>query len=816
MKVKAEPVLSRFRRPSLAQVLGAVSIVFGLVAVARVCQIILTVGGNNISNDYLDVVPFMNRAFSGQVDSSNFFTSFKVGQHIVALPIAFHLLSAYLFDWNARAELLIGVGINLIKSLLLCDLAARGHNKKWRPLLFGIVLALVFSMTQASVHFFGQACYPVSLTTLGFTIALWGILRFQNDWRGVFLMLAGGISSAASMGNVPPCWFALLLGLVFYGYGVNRWPVYLAWLAGAALSMAPYLYFAVANSSYLSHSQNAISLTFIVNLLGRPFSNQVGLIVGRLPMAEYIGIAGLVMFVVALAANFRIRRWSLATKTALVLCAYGLGTTVMLSWVRAFVTPWYGAFVIYFWLGLIGLLLSALKTDAPANPVRTGRIDLAWKIACISCLAVIPIFYCLSNRAWEDKHVYLITRTPASESALRNFREAPSYIESLLFQWGDGKPNNVTKLALAPERYQLSAFSPDQTWTLQGDFVLPRVRVFNVDSLPPVRFLEDKTADHTVAWSHYEHANLYVHAPNTVSWTLSLPADIHSARFKTALTIGSPAKRVKPAITDGVTGKIFVIVGDPISTGSKELLQEVHASKAGPWLPIEIDLTPFKGKTVSLVFTSDGGKDKQDDYSVFQYPSIDVKLRRRSAKENRALAARLDAQPESWRPVNTDLNAEFGKNFDSKVKMDLPPLSESSWRHAPLEVSLPGDIKGEKSGLCSKFSAMYYTPAKAIPVSDYSHLTLSMQAPKTIQWRSLKIDFVLAQGKHHSFSIPLAFDDSTHSCSYDLKLCELPSHCLLKQLVLYPVAEPGAPSAESITVNSVSLVKEKSPAWLGH
>ncbi len=798
------------------QIVGVVSIVFGLVAVARVCQIILTVGGNNISNDYLDVVPFMNRAFSGQIDSSNFLTSFKVGQHVVALPIAFHLLSAYLFDWNARAELLIGVGINLVKSLLLWDLVAKGHKKEWRPLIFGIVLALVFSMTQASVHFFGQACYPVSLTTLGFTIALWGILRFQNDWRGVCLMLAGGVGSAASMGNVPPCWFALLLGLVFYGYGVKRWPVYSAWIAGAALSMAPYLYFMLAKPAYLSHSQNAISGTFIINLLGRPFANQVGLSVGRLPMAEFIGIAGLIMFAVALAANFRLRRWTLATKTALVLSAYGLSTTVMLSYVRAFVTPWYGAFVIYFWIGLIALLLSAIQIDAPPKPAQTGRLDLAWKLTCIACLAVIPIFYCLSNRAWKDKHVYLITRTPASEAALRNYREAPSYIESLLFQWGDGKPKNVDKLALAPERYQLSAFSPDQTWTLQGDFVLPRVRVFNVEQSPPIRFLEDKTADHTVAWSHYEHANLYVHAPNSASWTFSLPADMHSARFKTAFTIGSPSKRVKPAITDGVTGKIFAVVGDPLSTSSKELLQEVHASKAGQWLPIEIDLASFKGKTVTLVLTSDGGKDKQDDLSVFQYPSIDVKLRRRSAEENRALAARLDAQPEPWQPVNTDLSAGFGKNFESQGKMDLPPLSESSWRSAALAVSLPTDINGEKSGLRSNFSAIYYTPAKAIPVSDYSYLTLSMQAPKTIVWRSLKVDFVLAQGQHHSFSIPLAFDDSTHSCSYDLKLCELPPHCLVKQLVLYPVAVPGAPSPDSITVNSVSLVKEKSPAWLGH
>ncbi|MBA3994411.1 MAG: hypothetical protein C0469_12855 [Cyanobacteria bacterium DS2.3.42] len=815
-KVELNSERSWLRRLRLAQILGLASIVFGLVAVARVCHIILTVGGNNISNDYLDVVPFINLAFSGQIDTSNILNNFKVGQHIVALPIAFHLLSAYLFDWNARAELLIGVGLNLIKALLLWDLVARGHKKEWQPLIFGVVLALVFSMTQASVHFFGQACFPVSLTTLGFTVALWGISRFQNDWRGVTLMLAGGVGAAASMGNVPPCWFALLLGLVFYGYSVKRWPVYLAWLAGAVVSIAPYAYFAMAKPAYLSSAQHGISWIFMINLLGRPFANQVGLNVGRLPMAEYIGIAGLVMFALALGANWRLRRWSLPAKTALVLCAYGLSSALMLSCVRTYVTPWYGSFAIYFWIGLIGLLMSALQSESSEETVSKARTALFWKLSCILCLAIIPIFYCMSNRSWEDKHVYLITRTPASESALRNFREAPSYIEAQLFQWGDGKAKNVTNLAKAPERYQLSAFAPDQTWTLQGDFSLPRVRVFNSDQLHPARFIEDKTADHSVPWSHYEHANLYVHAPNVVSWTLSLPADMHSARLKTALTIGSPGKRVMPAITDGVTGKIFVVVGDPLLTSSKQLLLSVHASKAGQWLPLECDLSQFKGKTVTLVFTCDGGKDKQDDFSVFQYPSIDVKLRRRSAAENQALACQLDAKPEPWRPVNSDLSADFGKNFDVTGKLDLPPLTDSSWRRAPLAVALPSSIKGEKTDKPSDFSAMYFTPAQSMDVSEFSYLTVSLRVPETMPWRSLRVELILADGKRHSFSIPVAFDASLHTCSFDLKLCEIPPNSLVKQLVLYPVAAPGTVTTDSIAVESVSFVKEKRPAWHGH
>ncbi len=148
--------------------------------------------------------------------------------------------------------------------------------------------------------------------------------------------------------------------------------------------------------------------------------------------------------------------------------------------------------------------------------------------------------------------------------------------------------------------------------------------------------------------------------------------------------------------------------------------------------------------------------------------------------------------------------------------MDLPPLTESSWKRAPLTVAFPTSIKGEKTDKPSDFSAVFFTPLKAIPVGDFSYLTASLRAPKTLPWRSLKVDLVLSDGKRCNFSIPIAFDASLHTCSYDLKLCELPPNSLLKQLVLYPVAAPGAASTDSIELESVSLVKEKSPAWLGH
>jgi hypothetical protein len=804
----------------LAHVLGAISIAFGLIAVVRVCHLILTVGGNNISNDYIGVTPFIDKAFSGQINLSNIFSNLNVGQHVVAVPIAFHYLSAALFDWNARAELLVGVALNFIRAVLIWDVLAGNYSRRWSAFLFGAVLALVFSMTQASIHFFGQACYPVSLTTFGFTLALWGIYRFRNDWRGPVLMLIGGISAALSMGNVPPCWFALLVGLVLFGYGIKRWPVYLVWTVGLAASLAPYAHFLYGHTNALSAKEHSNYWLFIINLLGRPFSNEVGMQVGRLPMAEYIGTAGLIMFAVALVANLRFKRLTPAMKVSLVLCAYGLASAIMLSGVRVFVTPWYGAFAIYFWIGLIGMFLAALRAPSEnvassnarellASRTTAAKSDRIWQIVSIVCLCTIPIAYCLSNRSWKDKHVYLFTRSPASESALRNFRSGPSYLESLLFQWGDGRPENVTTVALPLETYQLSAFSPEQSWSLQGDFILPGVRVFNRPGVSNVRFIEDKSVNHPVPWSHYERANLYVHSPNMVSWTFALPKDLVSARLQTAFTIGFAGKKNRTAITDGARGQVFASIND----GKKQLLQETQIPKPGQWLPIDVDLSKLAGKTVTLILTSDGGKDKLDDFSIFQYPHIDVKLRRRSQEENKAIADRK-IERQTWVPVNTDLHPGFREKFD-KI-MALPGLSDPKWQAMPFAISTPFDVRCDDKDSRHVFPARSLSLPQPIPLADYSHLLFSMKAPAKMSWRSLKVGLILDNGKQHSFSVPLVSGEESHLFSYDLKLCEIASGSRLKSMVLYPVSVPGADSPEAVSVSSVSLARERLPSWEGN
>jgi len=83
----------------------------------------------------------------------------------------------------------------------------------------------------------------------------------------------------------------------------------------------------------------------------------------------------------------------------------------------------------------------------------------------------------LSNRDYGSKLVFLQTRTPASASCLRNYNLAPSYCEQYVFNWGVGHPGFLAQLARPLQRNDLSVFSSNEEWNLQGDWALDTVWV---------------------------------------------------------------------------------------------------------------------------------------------------------------------------------------------------------------------------------------------------------------------------------------------------------------------------------------------------
>lgn len=775
---------------------SVLSVLAGLYCVLRLWDLILNVGGNNISNDYVAFIQVIDRVLTGDYNWTRFIKETVAGTHCVAIPVLFHIFVARFLEWNARSELIIGLGVNLVRALLVTSLLTYSFHKRLRPLVFGLVLALIFSVSQASMHLFGQSCFPVALTVFGFVLGLWGLVKFKGSFAAIAVMLFGGFIATLSMGNMLCCWFAFLVSLIVLGYRRPR--DYVIWLGGLLIALVPYALFVLGRMKAGAGGASALGPYYVIDMIGRQFANDIGFNCGRLAMAEYAGILGLVSLVVAASGCALLKRWPVSARASLSMCSYGLASAVMLSVVRQMVAPWYTGFLSMFWLGLLGLFVTMFARKslfkesacpdetAGGTPDRT-RVHLALKLLALVLIGNIVFLYFKSNRSWTDKHTFLFTRAPASESALRHYRTAPTYCEGLLFQWGDGTAGAVQELGTPLERHRLSAFSDHQEWALQGDFLLHDVRVTEHASKPDIKWLQGWSVDRTFKWSHYQHANLYLNSPNCVDWTVTFPADLRSAVLRTEVRLAH-----KMPERDGATFKIVVKEPGQAQFGSPVFEKTVTVGR--PVL-IELPLTQWRGQKITLRFTSDGGQDPADDAVVLRYPVISVVRNPMTALPPRA--------PVQAIPENVDVSPDFPKRFQREER--LPAITNSDWVRRSFGLKMPVSGAEKLRDYVKSFPSICLSFERPFPINEFSHLKLRMSAGKKVASRSMKAVLTSDRGVESYFSMPLIPDEGEHDYLYDLKLLELNQTDKLARLELYPVAEK-TDALDGVQIKNASFV----------
>src|SRR5262249_47677502 len=140
------------------------------------------------------------------------------------------------------------------------------------------------------------------------------------------------------------------------------------------------------------------NFSFIVNVVGRPFANRIGVETGNLPMSQAAGAVGLVLCASGLALLWRKRSIpgiGRAAAPSLMLISYGLISTWQASLFRDTIAAWYAAHAMVFWIGLLGLgyLLAqysiAKIRDRPAGAEssRWARAAAAWAV-CFSAVVI--------------------------------------------------------------------------------------------------------------------------------------------------------------------------------------------------------------------------------------------------------------------------------------------------------------------------------------------------------------------------------------------------------------------------------------------
>lgn len=762
---------------TVGRLVALLAAVLTLAPLVIIVTIIATTGADNLSNDYLAYTGMVGKVLSGTYDWSGYFRDTFYRTHSVALPLFLHILDARFFHWSVYPELYAGFVLAALRAVLLHQMLSLGADRRLKLCLWPLISLLVFSASQISLFVYGDAALTIGLALFGFTLGAWGLSTRPGTATGLLAMFAGGLTASFSWGNGPVSWMVFLMALLVTGH--RRWWHYALWAAGLGISILPYTLLLPA-AIVLHPLPPAAGTTivspfnwrFIVNALGWPFCNDIALHTGSLSQARTAGWTGMALLVAGalLLACARSRVLQQQSLPPLLLVVHGLLSVWQISIFRSLLAPWYTAVSMSFWIGLGAAALVAIcqSPDPQAPPAGFGRLVPP---ACKLWGAIVLLFmagaYLSSNLSYQDKTELLFSRSPASASVIRHYRTAPTYGEGLVFQWGAGNPGLLELLASPLEKHGLSVFAPRQTWTLQGDFLLDRVKVYENPGTPDLIWTATTSRADRLPWYHYKHLNLLVSAPNAVAWTVDLPAGLRQAEFVSAVAPSSSDQQAgESTSTDGAWCEILVQTergGDrlgvavPVKTHNRS------------WCPVRLDLTPLKGQRITLKLTVRQPGSKAAATVAYRYPRIEVVTAPPAHSQ----------EPEQSRPSNTDASPEMPATTPDDVVFDL--------RQADLWV-VPGRKAARPAAPTTepgKARSLEYSGPLQLDLAQYSHFWVKLAASPDIKPRLLTVSLkILGTDKGSTFQLPLLPDGKMHAYTYDLKLLELPCRCRLTGLSL--------------------------------
>jgi hypothetical protein len=568
----------------------AVALLLALLPPARMAWIVFTNGENNLSNDYLGRVPLVGSMIDGTCSLGTFVREAWIGGAHSGLAIfPIYYLNARFFRWSVWFEL--GLGLALVAATLALLTGAIPRHRRW--LLLPVFSLLLFSTSRVTVFTFGEPALQYGLSQLGVAIGVYALARWRESPIALATAFAsGGLLASWSWGGGVMIW--PVFAVVLFALRVRSSGAWAIFLGGSAAGVAQYawlLLFHAPNSS-TANLARALRIRPVLDLLGRPFVNGIGNSFGTNPAAEIAGLAGLVALAILLLI-LRERKWP-ARGPALVLVGWSLLVALQIATFRTDAPPWYACPMAFFWIGL-AFLLAGTRT-----PLRV------FGIAAIALLALRV------QRTWEDKSFYLPSRAPASAACLREWRTAPAGCRERVIQWGGPNGGEIASLGQSLERLHLSIFGPQRTYLLQGDVAVGRVRL-DPTSAPSFFSRDGKTPGNI---DDFHRLDLVLSPGSTVTWSVDLPPDTRTARFRTVVrTDADESFSARGAAVSASTGP------DGPTMASRVFLPR------GEKRALVLDLFPLAGRTVKV---SLGAEETQTPGAplLWEAPRIELALER--------------------------------------------------------------------------------------------------------------------------------------------------------------------------------------------
>lgn len=751
----------------------------GLAPAIRMAWHIAATGANAISTDYIYIVPLIDQMLDGSYQWQNLLKDTFILQHICPLAILTHLANAVLFEFDNRADLWVGFVLTLASAGFFASSLIGSAKKEsdagvppvslWQK--FGVltaVLLLSFGTTRASALLYGEPAIALGLTTFGFSLGAWGLMKFPQKLAGSLLMLLGGLVSSFAWGMAPPCWLSYLVLLIVQRTRSIR--DYAMWALGVVLCFFPYFGFLPVSPSSVASGQTKVwfpDVVLVLNNLGRTFANELATRFDSLPTSLAAGSAGLI-FLGALLVAMKKAKVDLKVMPAVAaMCVYGLSTCAFLALFRNVSMPWYIPLTSVFWYGLIGMAIGLAAVST-----RTLRL------VTIASLVSVTGLYLWSNIGYQDKNVFEMIRSPASESCLRHFETAPTYMELSACTWGLLGPDVLRTLAEPMRRHGLSAFSSNQQWSLQGDYALPVVSVPAGSDYTGINWIKDRNELRPGKWDEPEHLNLYLSPGNSIQWKLNIPGNAVSANLSTS--VAWPQSKEKGAKRASIS---LASIGLNTSEGAERQVRKL----SDEWQNCKIDLSKFRGKEVVVTFATPPNTD-----AVFAYPTVDVRV----DKSKRIQIGSVERQP-----CNTDLSPSLPKTGQEDLTFD--PNDRAVWK----SIALKEFQNGWESSPAHP-GALVYCRDLDVPLRDFGYFYSRTSFTEDIKPpRALHVGFILKSGKSVRFPIILLSDGKMHSYTYDLKLLQLGREDRIVGIQLYPQTLSVNPGQSKVVIEEVRLIK---------
>jgi len=514
-----------------------------LLPIARIWHIVTSVGTNVLAgNDVFltGYIPVYDRILSGRYNWLHFFRdTFIVGTHSVQIPFLIRLAIVRFSGWNVYWEDAASILIGCCTLVVIHSVLSFRVREGFRYSLWPALSLLIFSTTQLTLYYWGDAGLTFGSVQLGLAIALWSVtMKTVHPRASRVASIAGPMIASWSAANGLMVWPMLLLGVFVIGERRIRW--YLTTGVFTLISAAPYAAFFDQSKAPngVESGAHLVNPAIWLQAIGLPLAQG-----GHTGMAISVGLVAVVLMV-CLIREARILRSHVAVSKlvpGLMLIGFGLINVIMISSSRTSLGAWYSTPFMNVWIGIVAIAVQLYGQTSDRGD-DGGVLRRRNRRALLIIVGPVAIAYCLSNVTWRDKQAIMVTRAPAAASCLREYRTAPAQCRRLVYvsekvRGRDFHGKDIyADEAAALERHHLSVFGRHQLLIMQGDAALDRTWRTSVRS-EPVTWIRGTDAGRIDSWKSFDRLSVLVKHDEQMNWAAVALHPLRSSRFRTRLTL---------------------------------------------------------------------------------------------------------------------------------------------------------------------------------------------------------------------------------------------------------------------------------------